>query len=380
MCFFTPDQQGQQGQGQGQEQGQEEKKECPLIISVADIGIQANAPRGCLMDRSWLASFVVPCHHSLFQHWVYINLPHKMLTCLRTVSHGQFGYIDLARYDTQEGSREVYVKRPIQEEAEVDTDARRGYEPYLQEVVRQGLARFGMPDHVPRVLEVFRLRNGSVCFAMEQVEGGMTLDGFLMGLRPSQDSGGGAFCHAMIHLLYQVIMMVWIMNDGLRINHRDLQPSNFLLRRETMPVSYSFTVDGMDEPVTWTTQIHLSLIDFGFACAGSMLTQQPRLSLSTVYSRRDPCPKDGRDLFLFLGHLYSDYYSWMSPPLRRWFETWLTIPGSDFCGFLRKDKEASKRWLYFLSGSEEVFQFRCCPAVVIPSLRLLEKECFGREG
>lgn len=313
-----------------------------------------------------------------------MNLPHKMLTCIRTVSHGQFGYIDLARYDTQEGSREVYVKRPIQEEVESERKGERTvYEPYLQEVVRQGLAGFGMPDHVPRVLEVFRLRNGSVCFAMEQVEGGTLLDAYLLGIRPTGTgarTSTGEFSEVIIQLLYQVTMMVWFMNDGLGINHRDLQPSNFLLRKEASPVSYSFTVDGLEEPVAWTTHFHLSLIDFGFACAGSMDNQRARLSLSTIYSRRDPCPKDGRDLFLFLGHLYSDYYSWMSTPVRRWFETWLEIPGSDFCGFLRKDKEASKRWLYFLSGSEEVFQLRCCPAKVIPSLRLLERECFTTGG
>lgn len=372
MCFVV-----------SQDQEQEAKDVCPWVISVADMGIQARAPRGCLMDRSWLESFIVPCHHSLFQPLIYIDLPHKKLTCLRTVSHGQFGYIDLARYDTQEGSREVYVKRPIQEEAEAEAE-RKGdktlYEPYLQEIVRQGLAGFGMPDHVPHVLEVFRLRNGSVCFAMEQVEGGITLDGFLLGLRPGPQRSMEEFSEIIVQLLYQVTMMVWFMNDGLGVNHRDLQPSNFLLRREVTPVSYSFEVDGLEEPVTWTTSFHLSLIDFGFACAGSMETQRARLSLSTIYSRRDPCPKDGRDLFLFLGHLYSEYSSWMSAPLRHWFETWLAIPGSDFCGFLRKDKEASKRWLYFLSGSEEVFQLRCCPARVIPSLRLLERECFARGG
>ena len=358
MCFLS----------QSHEEKQVEKP-CPWVISVADMGIHAKTPYGCLLDREWLASFVVPCHHSLFQHWVYIDLPHKKLSCLRTVSHGQFGYIDLARYDTQEGSREVYVKRPIQE-PEIQDD-RTVYEPYLQQMVRTGLAGFGMPNHVPRVLEVFRLRNGSVCFAMDEVEGGITLDTFITKQRST--GNGGDLSETLIEILYQVAMMVWFMNDGLGVNHRDLKPSNFLLRTEPEPISYSFVVDGLEEPVAWTTRYHLSLIDFGFACAGSIETRQARLSLSTVYSMRDPCPKDGRDLFLFLGYLYSDYYSWMSVPLRSWFETWLEIHGSDFCGFLRKDKDASKRWLYFLSGSEEVFQLRCCPAAVIQSLLVLAK-------
>lgn len=352
MCLFQ-----NQGTRAGISEAEEEKGTCPWVISVRDIGIHASEPRGCVMNKAWLDSFHVACHHSFFHPMVYIDLPDKKLTCIRTVSQGQFGYIDVARYDTLEGSKEVYVKRPIQ-----DKEEKTVYEPYLQQMVREGLARFGFPHHVPRVLEVFRLRNGSVCFAMEQVEEGVTLDTFL-NTCPSTD-----LSPILVEILYQVTMMVWFMNDGLGVNHRDLKPSNFLLRMTAEPVVYSFLVDGLESRVEWTSRFHLSLIDFGFACVGATDTRRARVSLSTIYSERDPCPKDGRDIFLFLGYLYGDYFQRMNSTLRGWFESWLSIPGADFCGFLRREQESAKQWLYYLTGSEQVNQLRSCPLLIVQQL------------
>lgn len=346
---------------------------CPWVISVEEMGIQASHSRGCLADEAWLSSFIVPNHHSFFHHRIYIDLPHKKLTYLRTVSQGQFGYIDLARYDTVNRSVEVYVKRPIMSVG--TTGVGRGvteerhcqmtvYEPYLQQMVREGFSRFGLPDHVPRVVEVFALHNGAICFAMEEVEGAITMDAYLreIGLTVEEVS------KRVKEILWHVAIMIHVMNHRLGVNHRDLKPSNFLLRRREELVRYHVEVGGLDSVVTWQTTLHLSLIDFGFACAGSLETRKAHLSLSAVYSRADPCPKDGRDMFLFLGYLYSDYYSQMTAELRGWFEEWLAIPGSDLCGFLRKDSDISKRWLYYLSGSENVFQLRSCPVTVLQRL------------
>jgi serine/threonine protein kinase len=361
---------------------EKEKEECPWVLSVSEMGIRAERERGCLADEEWLSSFVIANHHSFFHHRVYIDLPHKKLTYLRTVSQGQFGYIDLARYDTVERSMEVYVKRPILTEA--TSYRRRGgdgvgigviggkhyptaiYEPYLQQLVREGMARYGLPDHVPRVLEVFALHNGTVCFAMEEVEGATVMDAYL-------HEGGQVIeevSRRMKEILWHVAVMVWVMNGRLGVNHRDLKPSNFLVRRRTESVVHQVEIEGLlPFPLTWSTTLHLSLIDFGFACAGSLETHRAHLSLSTVYSRADPCPKDGRDMFLFLGYLYSDYHSLMTEGLRKWFEEWLAIPGSDLCGFLRKDSDISKRWLYYLSGSESVFQLRSSPVTVLRYLQ-----------
>jgi serine/threonine protein kinase len=332
------------------------------------MGIQASHPQGCVMNKAWLDSFTVRCHQSLLYPMRYIDLPDKKLIFVRTVAQGQFGWIDLAHYETRRCSKEVYVKRPIPGKGTEKTV----YEPYIQQMVHQGLARFGFPNHVPCVLEVFRLRNELVCFAMEQVEGGITMDTFL-NTYPSDD-----LSDILVEILYQVIMMIWFMNDGLGVNHRDLKPSNFLLRIMDEPMTYSFVVDGLDSRVEWTSRFHLSLIDFGFACVGALHTRRAHVSLSMVYSERDPCPKDGRDVYLFLGYLYGDYFKRMNSVLRGWFESWLAIPGVDFCGFLRRGRDDSKQWLYYLTGSEQIHQLHSYPIVVIR--QLLEGGSVGRSG
>jgi|LauGreDrversion4_2_1035121.scaffolds.fasta_scaffold43040_3 serine/threonine protein kinase len=340
-------------------QGSDEKTDhasCKLELDVDRLGltVQTGQKRGCLEDQNWLKEIVVPNYHSHFYPAVYIDLPYKKLTCIRKVSQGKFGYIDLAKWETKDTVKEVYVKRPIHENTSLLIEA------CIQHVVRNGLKRFGFLNHVPRVIEVFELLDGSVCFAMDQVEGAITLDTYFNHY-PSHDLSG-----CMIEILYQVVMMVWFMNHGLGMNHRDLKPSNFLIRVQDTVEKYSFMLDQL--PVEWVTTYHLHLIDFGFACGGSRDTHQSYLSLSTVYADSDPCPKDGRDLFLFLTLLYADYHSRMSSTLRALFESWIEIKGSNLCAFIQKDKMMAIRWLYFLSGSPNVKSLPCCPRKVITDL------------
>jgi serine/threonine protein kinase len=339
----------------------EEKKEpdlseCPLQLNLNRLGLTSGTKqdRGCLEDQDWLKQIIVPNYHSHFNSAIYIDLPHKKLTCIKRVSHGKFGYIDLAKHETKEFVKEVYVKRPIHEKTSLLMEA------CIQHVVRNGLKIYGFMNHVPRVIEIFQLLDGSICFAMDQVEGATTLDTYLNHY-PSHD-----LSKCIIEILYQVVMMVWYMNHGLGINHRDLKPSNFLIRVQDALERYSLRMNHLH--VEWSTHYHLHLIDFGFACGGSRENRKPYLSLSTVYSDTDPCPKDGRDLFLFLTLIYADYHSRMSSLLRSLFESWIEIKGSNLCAFIQKDKNMAMQWLYFLAGSPNVKVLPCSPQQVIMDL------------
>lgn len=339
-----------------EEKTESDASPCPLQVDLNRLGLGSgtSSMKGCLGDQEWLGQITVPNYHSHFNTAIYIDLPHKKLICLKRVSHGKFGYIDLAEHKTKDLVKEVYVKRPIHGKTSLLMEA------CIQHVVRNGLKTYGFMNHVPRVIEVFQLVDGSICFAMDQVEGAMTLDTYL-NHSPSHD-----LSNCIIEILYQVVMMVWYMNHGLGINHRDLKPSNFLIRIQEAAERYSFRMNQM--LVEWSTHYHLNLIDFGFACAGSQEDRNPYLSLSTVYSDTDPCPKDGRDLFLFLTLLYADYHSRMSPLLRNRFESWIEIKGSNLCAFIQKDKSAAIQWLYFLAGSPNVKVLPCSPQQVIMDL------------
>jgi serine/threonine protein kinase len=304
----------------------------------------------------------MPCSHSISQPEIYVDLPDVKLTCLGTVSYGKFGYIDLALYETATDRREVYVKRPIMRGKSLL------YEACIQQCVGNYLKQAGFCSPTPSVLRIFRLLDGSVCFAMEQMDQAVTMDHYLDTLTPQQ---GEKAQEVIVACLFELCSMMWHLSNVLGINHRDLKPSNFLIVKHDPPIRKVITIQ--NDILELKSAYSLTLIDFGFSCIGDLDTRQSALSLSTVYRRQDPCPKEGRDLYLFLGIMYIDYYELLTKELRVWFEKWLEVPGSNLCTFMRKgrDKRATKEWLYFIAGDENIKEYRSCPIQIVRDLHHL---------
>lgn len=323
---------------------------CELWVSLYSAGIPFEL---CLKEKYWHQTVEVPCHQSIRHPTVYINLPTVKLTCLQNVAHGQFGYIDVARYETAAGSKEVYVKRPIIHGYSLLREA------CIQKLVGEHLQRIGYLHGAPTVEHVFRLRDGSICFAMEQIEGACTLDKYMETVPTPQ------LPHVIVECLLQLCGMKFYLTQTLGMNHRDLKPSNCLIV-EHEPQTRLIQVDR--EVIEIQTRRSITLIDFGFACVGSPVTRQSYMALSTVYSKEDPCPKEGRDLYVFLGLIYIDYHRKLSPNLLALFEAWLEVPGSTLCTLMRKDGEHSKQWLYFMAGNEQIVTFNSCPQRIIRDL------------
>jgi serine/threonine protein kinase len=278
----------------------------------------------------------------------------EKLVCLKTVSHGSFGYIDLAQDQTVAGTKEVYVKRPILPGKSLL------YEACVQQCIAEELSSIGFPMGAPHITHVFMLRDHSVCFAMEPIDGAVTLDRYLESVSKEHLSA------VIVDCLLQLSAMLWHLNSILGMNHRDLKPSNFLMV-EHPPTTKVLVIE--HEIIEISSTHSLTLIDFGFSCIGSTTTQRTELSLSTVYPKDDPCPKEGRDLYLFLGLLYIDYYDKLAPRLCQLFESWLQEPGSNLCRFMRKDKESSKKWLYFMVGNTQIKRFQSCPQRIVRDLQ-----------
>jgi len=286
---------------------------------------------------------------------MYIDLPMKKLTCVKNIAHGKFGYIDLAQYDINGIDKEVYVKRPIISGKSLL------YEACIQKLVGDSLTHIGFPTGAPPLVSIFQLKDNSTCFAMEQINGATTLDKFLETRSKLQ------FPTVVIDCLLQLSAMVWHLDSTLGINHRDLKPSNFLIVEHDTPVRKIINVE--TDILEIYSKHSLTFIDFGFSCIGSTETHISDISLSTVYSKTDPCPKEGRDMYLFLAFLYIDYYSKLAPKLLTLFESWLHIPGSNLCAFMRRDKEYSKKWLYFMAGNEKIKRFNSCPKRIVNDLQ-----------
>jgi serine/threonine protein kinase len=327
---------------------------CQAWISLDSIGIQA---QGCLKDVNWFNSLVIPCNQSIFNPFLYIDLPDEKLVFTKNVAHGKFGYIDSASYKVSQKQLDVYVKRPIIPGKSLL------YEVCIQKLVGDSLSSIGFPTATPNVMKVFKLRDNSICFAMEQITSAITLDRYL----DSLDSSTISF--VIIDCLFQLCAMLWHLDNMLGINHRDLKPSNFLILEHDVPIRKVIQIE--NEILEIKSKYSLTFIDFGFSCLGSTDTQISDISLSTVYSRSDPCPKNGRDMYLFLAFLYIDFNNKLPSRLLSLFEHWLEVPGSNLVQFMKKDKENSKKWLYFVVGNDKIKKFNSCPLKIIKDLQAL---------
>jgi serine/threonine protein kinase len=323
-------------------------KKCSAWISLDTVGISS---QGCLRQSKWIHNITVPNNHSIFNQSYYIDLPCEKLLCVKNVAHGKFGYIDLAKYNK---TKEVYVKRPIIPGKSLL------YEACIQKLVGDSLSTIGFPTGAPKVLSIFRLHDKSVCFAMEQIHHSITLDTYLESLSTTH------FTTAVIDCILQLSAMVWHLDIHLGVNHRDLKPSNFLIVEHEK----SRKIIHVEDIILEIESAHsLTFIDFGFSCIGSTDTHICDVSLSIVYSKKDSCPKEGRDLYLFLAFLYIDYYHKLPSRLVSLFESWLYIPETNICEFMRKDKHYSKKWLYFMTGNENIKRFNSSPSVIIKDLQ-----------
>lgn len=328
------------------------KNKCRAWISLTDVGVTAE---GCLRDSSWLNNIQIPCSQSIFNQSLYIDMPDRKLTYLRTVSHGKFGSIDEVVYETENKKQLLYIKKPIVAGKSLV------YEACLQKMVYEYLNKIGFPTGAPKPVRIFRMRDNSVCFAMEQIDNATTLEEFLINVPRN------ILHNVIIDCLIQLCAMAWYLDDTLGINHRDLKPSNFLIVERVRPISKIINVE--NEILEIESKYDLTFIDFGFSCLGSTETHTTDISLSTTYSKSDPCPKEGRDMFLFLAFLYIDYYSALPPKLLTLFESWLDITGSNLCRFMRKDKESSKNWIYYLAGDKRILSFPSKPIRIIKDLQ-----------
>ena len=321
-------------------------KKCTAWISLDSVGIQF---QGCLRQ---LTVPTVPNNHSIFNPSIYVDLPTEKLICIKNVAHGKFGYIDLAKH-IKNTRQEVYVKRPIIPGKSLL------YEACIQKLVGDSLSTIGFPTGAPKIVSIFRLNDDSICFAMEQINNSITLDKYLDSLSLQQMSS------VIIDCLLQLSAMIWHLDTHIGINHRDLKPSNFLI------VEHEKTrkIINIESDIIEIESTHsLTFIDFGFSCLGSTETHICDISLSSVYSKLDSCPKDGRDMYLFLAFLYIDYYTKLPLKLLSLFELWLNIPGTNLCKFMRKDKDNSKKWLYFMTGNESIKKFNSLPSIIVKDL------------
>lgn len=167
------------------------------------------------------------------------------------------------------------------------------------------------PGSVPKVYEIFCKKNPdntlkSLCIAMEYIKG----DTLLRYLRKVLIKDGNND-DIYIDIIKQIAKIINILQNVLRMNHRDIKVNNILLRQDSKQVV---------------------LIDYGFACIANGV-QEPAAEFSKIqagsfFGSRHACFKRGRDIcqFLYSLHCYFPFEEYVSKPFYNLIQKWMLVP------------------------------------------------------
>lgn len=323
------------------------QRQPPSFISLYSLGVLWE---GSICDKGAVKNIIIPHTQSIMTPTLYIDLPTKKLRFLKNIAKGTFGSIDLAERIDINGTIQVFVKKPIISGKSLLHEA------CVQKIVRDNLDNGGFYKSTPDIYDIFRMTDNSVCFTMEIIPNSQTLEDILL---CTNDHNAVS---AIIQLcIIQICSIMSYINTHIGLDHRDLKPSNILLNYCLSTIK---TYHIRDIHITIDTPFYISLIDFGFACIGCPSTGETTLSLGTVYDIHDPCPKRGRDMYLFLSCLYSKFHNKMPDNLKSLFEKWLNIGDSNITQFLKRYIDC-EQWIYFISGNPSIHKFNCTPHTVL---------------
>lgn len=322
---------------------------CNTVFDLALIGLRG---KGCIRDPRFMASIEVPCSQSILDEHVYIQEPYKSLSWIQNLSGATYNRIELGHRVIRSATTTVFVKRPLIPSKSLL------FEACIQQLVHLSLMRGGFLRGAAPVYDVFRLKDRSVCFSMEVFQAAVPLT---LLLQKERDITG-----LLLEVLLQLSAMLWHLAQDLGMNHRDLKPSNLMIETHA-PTPLLLKV--RDRTLVLQSRYTVSLIDFGFSCIGNRETQRSDIAIGDVYSLSDPCPKEGRDLYMFLAFLYADCGTRLAPELRACFAKWLQDGSTHILEKIDKLGHEFDPWIYFITGSERIRKFDCCPADVFENLR-----------
>jgi hypothetical protein len=207
----------------------------------------------------------------------------------------------------------------------------------LQALSYSVLSSYGFPWAVPRVLDIARHPHLDIVFTIEKCPEAKLFQDYLQ----SNILWGHKTAHndyILLSILSQLATYLAILEYELLLNHRDLTGSNVLMIMPTDLTSRVITL-GKTEWVLLISHKTI-LIDFGFAALGSMPSRKPIVSAGDFFPSSDTCPKEGRDLFLFLASLWKNplVRQSVTPNTAALFRKWLT------------QSSINKNWAYWMEG------------------------------
>jgi len=234
---------------------------------------------------------------------------------------GNFGKLYSATHQNSKRTKSIYLKG-IKEDKKSEKNSIH-IEGLLQALSYSILCTYGFPWAVPRVLDIVRHPHLDIVFTVEKCPDAKLFNEYLhsnilWGEQSHQND------YIILTIISQLATYLAILEHELLLNHRDLTGSNVLMIVPTELTSKKVILGNVE----WTLLINHKaiLVDFGFAAIGSMPSRKTIVSAGEFFSGSDVCPKEGRDLVLFLASLWKNplVRQSVTPNTTNLFKKWLT--------------------------------------------------------
>jgi serine/threonine protein kinase len=326
---------------------------CHSVINLADFGIDGGI--GCIADSDWVRSIIVPCHICESDPKYILWLPCKKVYSAVQLEDGMHGIIDGGIREDNGYKHRVMIKRAKVIGRTLLQEA------LIQKVVYESLCRGRFPLGAAKVYDIIGLKDNTVCFTMEPMMG-QNLQ-LLIEKRIGFD-----LSKLIIEVLIHISAMLWHLMADIGMNHRDLKPSNIIIHECDEELDKIVSIN--DIKLTLRSRFDVSFIDFGFSCVG---IEGGGLKAGSVYDEADPCPKDGRDMYMFLAFMYFYTHRKLPVDMDVLFSKWLNVDGCNMTGFLKspanlRDKREVLDWIYKITGDPRVVRLKTTPEQIVRDL------------
>lgn len=259
---------------------------------------------------------------------------------------GTFGSVDAFMCEEEGQKYKVAIKRPKHPNINLLTEA------LFQWKLHNDLKPYGLSFCIPKVNKIFTYKpTNDIWFSMTAYEPVLLSSWCIRNLRRDGKIFG--------LLILQMALVLEVIEDILKADHRDLKVNNILVIDE--PIDINVSLENVKKKITFPFRV--VLIDFGFACIGTVLDVKREGEVV------DFCPKEGRDMFQILVSI------WRIDSLRSILDTvwgtWIRNKIGRYTDLTEKAKDLT--WMYAVTDNTEFKAPLCSPNLIIKDcIRFLE--------
>ena len=279
---------------------------------------------------------------------------YKVLHIVHTGEYGQIASCTKEGFDTS-----LYWKFSPKRKRKLFKEA------ILQVLAHAALKAHGMAWAVPEIENIFEHPEHGIGFLMNH-----STDADIFANYLQKNFNWQMACDEndkmIIEILSQIAIYLCILEDTLQFNHRDMKSTNVvLIEKAIKPFSLGYFRKG--KRIVLNTHLRAILVDFGFAC---IPFDDKIIAAGDYLPTFDGCPKDGRDFFLLLTHLWNveAVRKCLTPKLQEWFKKRIQTPHLSWADYLIRIKDRTLKAAYLYTTSDQFSAPECSSGIVLESL------------